>query len=74
MQVHVETYSGARLHERPRRFTWGAAWLEISQVLERWQEPEHLCFKVAAADGRLYLLKYHRRKDVWEAQLCSPTK
>lgn len=69
MRCQVETYSGVRLHERPRRFTWGEEWLEVRQVLKRWAEPHHLFFKVLAADGRTYLLKYHHLEDLWEARL-----
>lgn len=67
----VETYSGYRLHERPRRFTWGTHWLEVRQVLKRWSEPQHLYFKVAAADGGAYLLRYCQPKEIWEVRLLS---
>ena len=68
MDCRVETYSGFRLHERPRRFTWGGTWLEVHQVMDQWVVPGHLCFKVRVAD-RAYLLKYHQAQDVWEAEL-----
>ena len=70
MHCLVETYSGFRLHERPRRFTWGGTWLEVHQVMDQWVAPGHLCFKVKVAD-RAYLLKYHHAQDVWDAQLVS---
>jgi hypothetical protein len=62
----VETYSGYRLHERPRRFSWQGEWLEVRRVLRRWQEPETLSFIVRAADSQSYLLRYHRQRDIWE--------
>ena len=62
----VETYSGHRLHERPRRFTWQGQWLEVGRVLRRWQEPDNLSFTVTANDSRCYLLRYHRHRDAWE--------
>lgn len=64
----METYSGFRLHERPRRFTWEGTWLEVDQVIDRWAAPDHLGFRVKVAD-RAYLLKYHQAQDVWEAEL-----
>jgi len=67
----VETYSGARLHERPRRFTWGDQWLTVRQVLDCGAAPDSLYFRVAAADGRVYLLKYRHAADAWEVQLQS---
>ncbi|MHB8068602.1 MAG: hypothetical protein ACYDIC_11975 [Desulfobaccales bacterium] len=68
----VATYSGSRLHERPLRFTWGEEWLEVGQVLEQGYEPDHLFFKVAAADGRVFLLQYWQATDSWEARLGEP--
>lgn len=62
----VETYSGHRLHERPRRFTWQGQWLEVRRVLRRWQEPENLSFIVTADDSQQFLLRYHRHQDTWE--------
>ncbi len=70
MRCQVETYSGSRLHERPRRFTWGGQWLEVRLILARGQEPDGLCFKIAATDGRRYVLKYSHLRDDWEAQAC----
>ncbi len=71
MRCRVETYSGFRLHERPRRFTWGETWLEVHQVMEQWVAPGYFCFKVRVED-RVYLLKYDRSHDVWEVSLIRP--
>ncbi len=68
MSVLVETYSGFRLHERPRRFFWQGRRLEVRQVLASWQEPDHLIFKVEADDGAAYLLRGHRKDDAWEVE------
>jgi hypothetical protein len=68
MQCRVETYSGFRLHERPRRFTWGKTWLEVQQVVARWLAPGYLYFKVRAEDG-VYLLSYDQAEGIWEAGL-----
>jgi hypothetical protein len=69
MRCQVESYSGYRLHEHPRRFGWDGAWLEVQKILTRWVEPGKLSFKVATADGRLFLLKYSRVTDTWDAKL-----
>lgn len=66
MHIRVETYSGSRLHERPRRFFWNGAWREVRAVLERWRTPDCLAFKVTADDGCTYLLRYQRLLDTWE--------
>jgi len=65
-RCQVETYSGTRLHERPRRFTRGAAWLEVRRILERWRDPHHLHFKVVAEDHQVYFLSYHFLEDTWQ--------
>ena len=65
----VETYSGYRLHEHPRHFTFQGERLEVTGVLARWQEPEHLAFIVVAPNSRRYLLKYHQPRDAWEIQI-----
>jgi hypothetical protein len=69
----VSTYSGGRLHERPLSFTWEGERLEVRQVLKQGCTPDTLFFKVAAADGRAYLLTYHRPSDSWKASLCGPS-
>jgi hypothetical protein len=71
MQCRVETYSGFRLHERPRRFTWGETWLDVQQVMAQWVAPGHICFQVRVED-RIFLLKYDRWQDVWEVSLIRP--
>ncbi len=72
MPCRVVTYCGFRVHERPLRFTWGGQWLEVREVLEQGYGPDHLFFKVAAADGRVYLLQYRWVADSWEAGVCGP--
>jgi hypothetical protein len=66
MSNKVETYSGSRLHERPRRFIWQGKGLEVQEVLASWQTPDYLAFKVKADDGCVYLLRYRRIQDSWE--------
>jgi hypothetical protein len=70
-RCQVETYSGSRLHERPRRFTRGAAWLEVRRILARWRDPHHLYFKVLAEDQGVYFLSYDLQEDAWEVQPAS---
>lgn len=72
MHCQVETYSGSRLHERPRRFTWGGQWLEVRRILARGREPDNLYFEIAATDDRLYILRYYPLRDAWEANLVYP--
>ena len=66
MPDRVETYCGARLHERPRRFFWRDQRLEVATVLASWQEPDCLVFKVESDDGLTYLLRYWQADDAWK--------
>ncbi|MDD2901883.1 MAG: hypothetical protein PHU44_05565 [Syntrophales bacterium] len=71
MRSQVSTYSGHRLHERPLSFTWKEQRLEVREILARGYEPESLFFKVKAADGGVYLLRYQWSTDSWEVWDCA---
>jgi hypothetical protein len=71
MLCRVESYSGFRLHEWPRRFTLGETWVEIDRIMEQWMTPVSLCFKVGVGN-RVYRLEYYRIQDAWEVELISP--
>ncbi|MEJ2671391.1 MAG: hypothetical protein P8168_04150 [Deltaproteobacteria bacterium] len=71
MHCRVESYSGFRLHERPRRFTWKETWVNVDRILEQWVTPDSLCFKVRAGDF-VYRLNYHQAQDAWEVELIGP--
>jgi hypothetical protein len=73
MLCQVESYSGSRLHERPRRFTWKESWLEIDQILEQWLTPESLGFKVRVGDN-IFRLEHKQDREVWEVEIISTNK
>lgn len=62
----VETYSGQRLHEWPRRFRLMGSWHTVTRVLSCWQEPASLHFTVLAEDGQKYFLEYNQENDIWK--------
>lgn len=64
----VETHSGHRLHEQPRRFWREGKWHSVAEVLARWQEPEALHFRVRAEDGLVYHLEYNWKQDTWKVR------
>ncbi len=64
----VQTYSGGRLHERPRRFSWQGVWLEVAAVLKEWRTPTSLGFLVADAGGRRFCLRYSWPEDAWQVE------
>lgn len=47
-ESHVECYAGYRGEEEPRRFTWKGRQLAITDILDRWLDPNHRYFKVLA--------------------------
>jgi hypothetical protein len=68
MNCQVETYSGFRLHEYPRRFTWEGKWLEVTGVRQQWRGPETLEFEILAEDGSVYRLTCHLAGGAWQAR------
>ncbi len=39
---------------------------QIREIVDRWYEIDHNCFKVRADDGGLYLLRHDLNSDQWE--------
>jgi hypothetical protein len=72
LPIQVESYSGYKVDETPRRFCHGGEWLEVVAVVDRWHQaagnpewPRADYFKVLAADERQYLLKHDLESDEW---------
>jgi hypothetical protein len=36
------------------------------EIVDRWYDPDHNCFKVLADDGKTYLLRNDMNADSWE--------
>ena len=64
--VKVVCYAGYRGEEEPRRFTWNDSRLEVTEILDRWLDPEHRYFKVRADDDGVYLLRHDVAAGEWE--------
>jgi len=74
-EIEVECYSGFKANERPVAFTYQGQRREIMEILDRWYEgdldssrPIINYFKVKAADGNVFFLRYHSGLDAWS--LC----
>jgi len=65
MKIEVIAYSGYKANERPLHFVLDGQKIEVESVIDRWYGVEHDYFKVAASDGRVYLLRWHRTLDSW---------
>jgi len=63
--INVVAYSGYKANERPLSFVVEQKKLGVATVMDRWVGVEHDDFKVLADDGMVYLIRWHRRLDVW---------
>ena len=59
MKVQVECYAGRKGDERPVRFRLGQHEYMVEELLDQWYGPEHVCFRIRANDGNLYILRHH---------------
>jgi hypothetical protein len=57
MRVEVECYSGRKADERPVRFRLDGHEYIVEEVLDQWDGPEQVFFKVRADDGKVYILR-----------------
>jgi hypothetical protein len=71
-RIEVESYSGYRLHESPRKFTYKKRRYVIQEIIDRWYEggvkpdaPVVSYFRVRADDGKHYLIRYDSFHDEW---------
>jgi len=71
-EIRVESYSGYKVEESPRAFTYLGKRYEISEILDRWYEAgvdpaalRHDYFKVKTAGGEIFLIRYTPRFQSW---------
>jgi hypothetical protein len=69
--IRVECYAGHRAEESPRRFFLGQREVRVSEIIDRWLDPDCSYFKVRADDGDIYILRYDRSADTWQMTLFS---
>ncbi len=68
METMVRCRSGFRADEKPLEFHFRGKTLQVSGIVESWYTPDHLCFKVEAEDGGIYLLEHHEYQDSWRVR------
>jgi hypothetical protein len=68
MKLIVECYSGRRADERPVHFWLDEKLYLVEALLDQWDVPEHIFYKLRADDGNLYILRQQTStpKAQWE--------
>jgi hypothetical protein len=80
-QIDVESYSGYKLHESPRKFIHEKKQYVVQEIIDRWNEggikpdvPIVSYFKVRTDDGKLHLIRYDSFHDEWTMVIRPSTK
>ena len=58
VEIKVIAYSGYKGEQEPRELVVDGVRTKVLGITDRWYEPSAAYFKVAAADGWLYLLRW----------------
>ena len=69
--IRVECYASYRAEESPRRSFLGKREIRVSEIIDRWLDPDYSYFKLRADDGGIYILRYDRAADTWQMTLFS---
>ena len=71
-QIKVESHSGYRADEYPKRFLWNDKWFEVAEIDDRWYQgesnpefPASDYFRVTVAGSGSFILKHDLAGDKW---------
>lgn len=67
--LRVECYAGHRAETEPRRLHFGQREVAVTEVIDRWLDPNHHYFKLRGDDGGIYLVRHDTQRDRWELTL-----
>lgn len=65
MRFSVVAYAGYRGEQEPRAIVVDGRRYEVLGIDDRWHDPQATYFKVAAADGRVYLVRCDAEDSTW---------
>jgi hypothetical protein len=68
LTIHVTSYSGYKANERPHDFIVDEDLYEITEVEDRWYEPDAMYFRVRTTEGKRFILRYRKSEDEWTLQ------
>ncbi|MFZ3063126.1 MAG: DUF6504 family protein [Actinomycetota bacterium] len=67
--IEVESYSGYKIAEKPRSFTWRGKRMEILRIERTWREEREgdykTFFEIIAEDAQKYMISYNETADQW---------
>ena len=66
MIVKVACGAGHRAEETPRRLAFDGREADLVETLDCWLGTGHRYFKMADADGAIYILRHDIAQDLWE--------
>jgi hypothetical protein len=64
-EITVMAYSGYKANERPLSFEVKGRKYTVTNIADRWYGEDDDYFKVAADDGKVYIIKWNRPMDRW---------
>jgi len=72
IEIIVESHSGYKANEYPKRFYWDNIPFEIEEIIDRWYQrgmdpemPDANYFKVRTTDKKIYILRHETEQDNW---------
>ena len=66
--IEVRCRSEYRYAQEPQALCWEGQWVAVQHIVARWRTPEGPVFRLLAADGRLYEVRYREEMAQWEGQ------
>jgi hypothetical protein len=74
MIVKVTCYAGHRGEETPRRLAFDGRSVELVEMFDCWLGTDHRYFKMAAADGAIYILRHDTAHGRWELTMYAAAR
>ncbi len=65
----VECSASAAYPGDPRAVNWEGSRVEIVRTLTQWRTPQGICYRGAAADGRVFEMCYDASTQQWQVQV-----
>jgi hypothetical protein len=67
--IRVDCYAGHRADVEPRRLHIGQREVGVTEIIDRWLDPNHRYFKLRGDDGAVYLMRHDTGSERWDLTL-----